>query len=174
MAKWTPELLYKHFKERLDRSEAELRHRMDGFPQEFATRAEVVSLRTVMEEMRVDHVQRREIAELKTRVDSETDGIHSKLDEAAGRRTAGVVAVTVVVSLIGITLGIMSRSGVTHADISQQIQTEAPWVSDRPEVERRLRELENENERLRVQIAAMQQLDRFFCRTRAAAGLPTC
>jgi hypothetical protein len=174
MAAWTPELLHEHFKDRLDRAEAELRHRMDGFPQEYATRAEMHALRTVMEEMRVDHVQRREVEELKGRLDAETDGIHSKLDEATGRRTAGVVAITVVMSLVGITLGVMARSGLTHADVSQQIQTEAPWVTDRPDVERRLRALETENEHLRLQIAAMQQLDKFFCRTRVLADLPAC
>ena len=132
MPEWTPDLLKEHFTERLNRAEEELRHRMDGFPQEFATRSEVTALRTILEEMRVDHVQRREIAEVKARLDSETDGIHQKLDENTGRRNATLVAITVVISLLAAMLGIIAKSGVSHSEISHQIQTEAPWVSDRP------------------------------------------
>lgn len=171
---WTIEALRQHFKERLDRRDHDLEHRFDGFPQEYASKSELDLLRSMLDGIRVDHVRRVEFDEVKQTQREASDSVRKRLDEAVGRRSAiatlsGVVAVVIAAML---TVAI-TRTGPSHADIGAQIQQEAPWITDRPRVESRLAQLEQENERLKLEVAQIRQLDAFFCRTRSKL-LPTC
>lgn len=147
---------------RLARDEAESIRRFNGFPQEYASRIETDALETKIEAIRLDHVQRREIEEIKT-----------SIAEGAGRRAAGAIAVAVIVTILGITFGIMWKAQLTHGDVSAQIHIESPWAHDRLRIEARLSALEQQNAALKLQLTQIQTLDAFFCRTRQPA-LPGC
>ena len=58
---WTPGLLKQHFDERLNHLTEELIRELDGFPQSYASRNDLETLRTLLESVRQDHVTRREI-----------------------------------------------------------------------------------------------------------------
>lgn len=100
--------------------------------------------------------------------------MRSALSEWQGRRVAWIAAAGIIATLLAIGVGQIIRSGITAADVSNQIQREAPWNRDKDEISRRVARLENDNERLRISISRLQQRDEFFCVTRAAAGLPAC
>jgi hypothetical protein len=150
-------------KEHIDGKLGDFAHRLDGFPQEYASANEVESLRKSIEDMRSDHVQRREIEQMQT-----------QMDEARGRRNAGGIAIAVVVTLVTMILGWMVQNSLTQAEVSAQIQREAPWNSDKTEIKGRILTLERELEQARSRIAALEVTNRFFCATRTSAGLPGC
>jgi len=170
---WTPDLLKQHFDERLNRLTEELIRELDGFPQSYASRNDLETLRQLLESVRQDHVTRREIEEMKQGVASGDERVRSRLDEATGRRSAGVLAVSVLATVFAVLFGIILNNQITHADINQQINTEAPWLADKPGVEARIDALEKQNENLKLKLAHEENLSRFFCRTRTPQ-LPGC
>lgn len=150
---WTPEQLKEHYDERFDRLEGELVRKFDGFPQEYATNVETDALRTIIEEMRSDHVHRREIDEVK-----------GELHENTGRRASWGVAAGVVMAILAIMFGVVLQRGITSSDVSNQIQREAPWNRDKGGIERRLAHLEGEE--TNVELARLQAKVQFLCSTR--------
>ena len=170
---WTPDLLKTHFDERLNRLTEELIRELDGFPQSYASRNDLETLRQLLESVRQDHVTRREIEEMKNAAQSGDERVRTRLDEATGRRAAGVLAVSVLATVFAVLFGIILNNQITHADITQQINTEAPWLADKPGVEARLDTLEKQNESLKLRLAHEEDLSRFFCRTRTPQ-LPGC
>lgn len=134
----------------------ELRSRIDVGPVELRT------LSRAIEDIRAEHVNRRELDEVK-----------SRLDEGTGRRTAFIASLSVITAIFAIMFGVILKGGITRQDVSAQIQTEAPWLSDRPGVENRITVLERENEQLKVRLAQAEALNKFFCRTRQPL-LPGC
>lgn len=81
---WTLESLKEHYDEKF----AEFREKLDGFPQEFATVQRVDLLDSTIDSIRSDHVQRREVDEIK-----------SSIAEGAGRRNVIMILVTSVISV---------------------------------------------------------------------------
>lgn len=158
---------------RLDRMEDNLNHRFEGFPQEYGTAPEVEALRNAIETIRSDHVQRREIDEVKATASTASEELRRRLDVNAGRRNAYTALAAVVVTLLGLAIGFSQKNQLTHTDVSNQIQAEAPWLTDKAEVDRHIQDLEVQVQRLQDQIGQIQVLDRFFCKTRAKL-LPQC
>lgn len=150
---WTLTALKQHYDERLDRRDRELDHRFDGFPQEYATLASHEILRTSLEAIRADHVQRREF-----------DDVKKELDKGAGRRTAAAALASVVTATLVLAFGYFLHSGLTHADVAEQIRSESPWAQDKPTVESRLDTLERQLGELKLKVAAQQTLIQFLCR----------
>ena len=171
--RWTPDLLKEHIDDRLRL----ISHDLEGFPEHYATRQDIDLVRQMVEDIRGDHVHRREVEEIK-----------QQQHEAAGRRSTIVIALSVVMTLLGIVLALAWASQLTSAEISAQIQTEAPWVQDRPIIEQRLSDLERQVARLQAELiqksaadvaaaarlAIIERLDLFFCRTRVLKGLAPC
>ena len=171
--RWNPDLLKEHYDERL----GQISHDLEGFPEKYSTLEDFKILRTLIEDMRSDHVQRREIEEVK-----------AQQQEAAGRRSTIVLALSVVMTLLGITFALAWASQPTTAEISAQIKTEAPWLQDRTAVEHRITVLERELVALRTslvqhsavddvasaRLSAIEKLDSFFCKTRTVKGLAPC
>lgn len=166
---------------RLARDESENIRKFSGFPQEYASRTEVELLRTALETIRADHVQRRELDERRRELDEvkaaqiqTAEDLRRRLAESAGRQGATRIATAVVATLLGVSFGALWKNQLTHADISQQIQTEAPWLQERPQIERELRTLESSEASQSQKIAAIQALDKFFCSSRVKVQLPGC
>lgn len=158
---------------RLNRMEDHLNHRFEGFPQEYGTAHEVEALRTALEAIRADHVQRREIDEVKAVANRSSEELRRRLDVNTGRRTAYSALAAVVVTLLALAIGFSQNGQLTHQDVTNQIQSEAPWLQDKPEVEQHIQALEVQVQKLQDQLAQVQERDRFFCRTRAKI-LPPC
>jgi chaperonin cofactor prefoldin len=160
---WSPDILKQHYDERLNRIETDLH----GFPEHYALRDEMERdlefLRLRIEKLSEDHVQRREY-----------DEIRADQKQASGRRTAFVGALGVIVTLMAIMWGLVTNQMITHAQVTEQIKTEAPWVADRPTVESNIDQLDRRATQLEQQIAVIRQQIEFFCRTRTKAGLPGC
>jgi len=170
---WTPGLLKQHFDERLNHLTEELIRELDGFPQSYASRNDLETLRTLLESVRQDHVTRREIEEMKNAAAVGDERVRTRLDEATGRRAAGVLAVSVLATVLAVLFGVLLNNQVTHAEITEQIKTEAPWVTDEPIVNARIAQLEKQNANLTLRLANEENLSRFFCRTRTPQ-LPGC
>lgn len=170
---WTPDLLKQHFDERLNRLTEELIRELDGFPQSYASRNDLETLRQLLESVRLDHVTRREVEEMKQAASASDDTTRTRLDEATGRRAAGVLAVSVLATVFAVLFGMLLNNQISHSEISQQIQTEAPWLADKNGVEARLDLLEKKDENLKSRIVHEEDLSRFFCRTRTPQ-LPGC
>ena len=170
---WTPNLLKQHFDERLNRLTDELIRELDGFPQSYASRNDLETLRTLLESIRQDHVTRREIEEVKNTAAHSAEQVRSRLDEATGRRAAGVLAVSVLATVLAVVFGVLINNQVTHAEITDQIKTEAPWVADEPAVNARISALERQVQTLQLRVSHGEELSRFFCRTRTPQ-LPGC
>lgn len=158
---------------RIDRMEDNLNHRFEGFPQEYGTAPEVEALRNAIESIRSDHVQRREIDEVKAAATTASEELRRRLDMNAGRRNAYTALAAIVVTLLAIAVGLSQNGQLTHTDVSNQIHAEAPWLADKAEVEQHIQSIEVQVQKLQDQIAEIQVLDRFFCRTRAKL-LPQC
>lgn len=170
---WNPDLLKQHYDERL----GQIAHDLDGFPEKYATLEDFKILRTLIEDIRADHVHRREIEEIK-----------SQQHEASGRRSTIVLALSVVMTLLGIMFALAWSSQPTTAEIRSQILVESPWLQDRPAIEKRLAALEGAilashntlvqhaagDKELVIRLTAIEKLDQFFCRSRTVKGLAAC
>lgn len=161
-SEWHVDLLKEHYDERLNRIDTEFNRKLDGFPQEYATRLEYEQIRRTLEEMRNDHVPRRELDEIK-----------EEMAKGAGRRTAFVATTAVIVTLLSLVMGIALREGLTRAEVSAQIQREAPWTKDKAGTDARIAALQRQTARQEVQIARLSDITRYFCRTRQPL-LPGC
>lgn len=159
---------------RIGRDEQENIRRFAGFPQEYAQKTEVELLRKQIETIRVDHVARREVIEVKDAQRQAAEDLRKRLDEASGRQAATRVGLAVVVTLLSLAFGAIWKDQLTHGDVSQQIQNEAPWLRDRGQIEREIQTLESSQATQSEKIAAIQALDKFFCATRVKAQLPGC
>lgn len=130
---------------------------------EYARENDLSQLRSALDVIRVDHVPRAEF----TKVEGEVNA-------AAGRRVliaglGGLLAATAALAF-----GYLLSAQPSHEQISAQIQAEAPWVADRPQVEARLAALERKDVTQQADIDALQVQVRFFCAARTKAGLPGC
>lgn len=159
---------------RLGRDEDANIRRFDGFPQEYAQKDEVEVLRNTIESIRADHVQRREMDEVKRAQGKAAEDLRTRLDEGTGRQGATRLWVAVVATVLGIAFGAVWKQQLTHAEVSQQIKTEAPWLADRAQIEKEIQTLESNQASEGEKIAAIQALDRFFCASRVKAKLPGC
>jgi cell division protein FtsB len=70
--------------------------------------------------------------------------------------------------------GFIWNAQLTAAEVSDQIQREAPWNRDKATVEREIGVLQASNTKQALQISQLQTQVRFFCATRTKAGLPGC
>ena len=142
MPGWTADQV----KELLDGVKADLVHRLDGFPQEFAYRSELAVLDAAIDGIRADHVRREEF-----------DGVRAQVREINGRRMGLLGAMAVILLLVSVmsTVLIASRPNTT-------------------DIEKRLTKLEVQNQQMQTRLASIEGLDHFFCQTRQKAGLPAC
>ena len=170
---WTPDQVLGVLNDRLISLENEVRRELSGFPESYATKLETDILRSALDVIRSDHVARRELEELKSAAAHTAERLQVRLDEANGRRQAGVIGVSVLATVFAVLFGIILNNQITHAEISNQIKTEAPWVTDQPAVDARITELEKQNANLVLRLAHEESLSRFFCRTRTPQ-LPGC
>lgn len=157
---------------RIDRMEDHLNHRFEGFPQEYGTAHEVEALRVAIEGIRSDHVQRRELDEIKDTAIHTTDGLRQRLDENAGRRSAYIALAAVVVTLLALAVGFSQKGQLTHQDVANQIRSEAPWLQDKQQVEKHIQLLELQVQHLQDHLEQLQAFDRFLCRTKTK--IPLC
>jgi len=171
--KWSAEQVLKVLGDRIDHLDQEMHRELEGFPEHYATQDQVDTLRNQHDTIRQDHVARREIEEIKERQAGVADRLQTRLDEATGRRAAGVLAVSVLATVFAVLFGIILNNQITHAEITDQIKTEAPWVTDAPVVNARITALEKQNANLMLRLAHEESLSRFFCRTRTPQ-LPGC
>lgn len=159
---WNVESLRQHLDDKLRMLHEEL----VGFPETYSRRVELEALRSQVEQVRSDHIGREEFAEA-------LKPIRAEQERAAGRRAAFAAVAFLLALGTTILWGNVSSSMLRHTDVSAQIKVEAPWVQDRPLFERRLSELEKENEALKIRLSREEALSRFFCRTRTPQ-LPGC
>lgn len=143
-----------HIKELLDR---EVR-RLD----EKSALAEAESLRArqVANEWRsamVDREARFAPATAVVAVQKDIDGIHSALSEWQGRRVAWIAAAGIIATVIAVGVGQVIRQGITAADVSNQIQREAPWNRDKAGVERRITVIERQTNLNSLELSKLQQ-----------------
>lgn len=94
-----------------------------------------------------DHVNRRDFEALR---DDQVAG--------RGRRTAYAATIGIVVTIVVVLFGFIARAGITHSDVSQQIQNEAPWNKDKPAYTQRIVSLERQVHDSQVSIARLQAL----------------
>jgi hypothetical protein len=107
------------------------------------------------------------------RMQVQVDQVVRRLDEGRGRQAAWIAAAGIIATMLAIGVGQIITQGITSAEVSQQIDREAPWNQDKAEVTRRIAFLEKTNERLKVEVSRLQQRDLFFCQTRTPV-LPGC
>lgn len=122
---------------------------LQGFPQEYGRKDDFETLRKEINNIKVDHVQRREFDTLK---DEQTQGRGARLAIFA---TAGIV-----VTLIAVALGAMYANQLTHKSVSDQIQIEAPWLADKPALEEEIQQLQQQVILLKTQLAAHEATDK--------------
>ena len=103
------------------------------------------------------------VAEMAT-VKEELGLVRSALSEWQGRRVAWIAAAGIIATLLAIGVGQIIRSGITSADVSNQIQREAPWNRDKAGVERRITVLERRQEQVRIEISRLEQRIDSICR----------
>jgi hypothetical protein len=164
----------KAINDRLDRFEADLRHKFDGFPQEYATNVEVESIRRIVEDIRADHVMRREIDDLKNTQTAVNDRVVAHLNMESGRRSTMIAFSGGIAVLLTAAFGTLWSHQLTPSDVRQQIQAESPWSADRQAVLNEIQKDETVLSAIQVRISEIESLDRFFCRTRQQAHLPGC
>jgi hypothetical protein len=173
-AAWTPDLLKEHYDDIIQLLHEELK----GFPEQYALRAEALDaialLREDLSEIRSDHVRRAEIEEVKDQLVRSSEAVRQRLDEQSGRRSGMAVTVGIVATVLALMFGWIWQGQITRAEVSDQINREAPWTKDKTQVEARIARLEIQNTAQNLQISQMQIQIRFFCATRSKAGLPGC
>lgn len=98
-------------------------------------------LRDTIDRVRTDHVAREEFQVLNARV-----------VESSGARTTLISVSAVIVTIFVGFLFYVLNNQLTSADVSTQIQKEAPWNRDKAEFTRRLVSLEQELQRLQLKL----------------------
>lgn len=163
MNEWTIQTLKDHFDELLnerintirasDKSFTEaiekIEIRLNEIPQSYAQKSEYSTLRDEITLIKSDHVQRRELNEVK---DQQAQG--------RGMRLAGAGAVGIIITLITVTLGVMYSNQIKHSDISSQIARESPWAEDKTQVEEEIHQLQQEVILLKTQLTTHEATDK--------------
>ena len=90
-------------------------------------------------------------------LEGQVDYLRRAMDTNVGRRTAWVAAGGIIATLMAIGVGQILRQGLTAADVSTQIQNEAPWNRDKEQVERRITNLERQQQVLEIQVNKLEQ-----------------
>lgn len=164
MTEWTIETLKAHFDDLLaerintirqtDKAFTEaiekIETRLNEIPQNYAQNAEYNTLRSEIETIKADHVQRREFNEIK-----------DQYSQGRGARLAAAAAMGVIITLITVALGLMYSNQITHADISNQIARESPWAEDKTQIEDEIHQLQQEVVLLKTQLATHEATDKF-------------
>ena len=127
----------------------ELRKQIDSERGSLASADALENVRSSLEGIRRDHVTRREF-----------DAVGEQIGEARGARRSMVVSATVIVSLFVVAWGAMWSNQVTHDEVKEQVQTEAPWVKDEPKIESRLNLLERRQSVVLSRLSAIEALER--------------
>jgi len=109
--------------------------------------------RGAMSDREASFVPQAQFKTLQTQVSVITDA----QNQARGRQAAWIAAAGIIATLLAIGVGQIIRQGITAADVSQQIQREAPWNSDKEQVERRITSLELQEQKLEIQLNKLQQ-----------------
>lgn len=174
MKTWTAAQVLDVLEKRIEHLDNEMHRELEGFPEHYATQVEIDLLRQSIDQMRLDHVARRELDELKTNAVGVADRLQVRLDEQTGRRSATTIAASVIATILAVMFGFIWNAQLTAAEVSEQIQREAPWNRDRAGVQREISVLQTTNAKQALQIAQLQAQNRFFCATRTEAGLPGC
>jgi hypothetical protein len=122
--------------------------------------AEALRARQAANEWRSAMVDREKrfatVTSLET-LDKELGGVREAISEWQGRRVAWIAAAGIIATLLAIGVGQILRSGISSADVSHQIQNEAPWNRDKEQIEQRITILEKRHEQVRIEISRLQQ-----------------
>lgn len=86
----------------------------------------------------------------------EVDYIRRGIDQSNGRRAAWVASAGIITTLLAIGIGQIIRQGITSADVSTQIQREAPWNRDKDAVTRRIVILEKQVQSQDLEISSLK------------------
>lgn len=133
----------------INKADARLDEILQAFPQEYVRKDELDKVRSVVDTIRTDHVQRREF-----------DGLKDEQSQGRGARIALVAASGIMLALITVALGSMYANQLTHKDVSEQISIESPWLADRPTLEEDIHLLQQQVVLLKTQLAAHEAEDR--------------
>jgi hypothetical protein len=171
---WTAEQVLDVLSNRISHLDNEMHRELEGFPEHYATQVEIDLLRQAIDAIRLDHVARRELDDVKSTAASSADRLQVRLDEQAGRRQATTISISVVATILAVMFGFIWNSQITRAEVSDQIAREAPWIKDKTAIEAHIAKLEANSQAQRLQITQLQIQSRFFCATRTKAGLPGC
>jgi hypothetical protein len=90
-------------------------------------------------------------------LEKELTVVRESISEWQGRRVAWIAAAGIIATLLAIGVGQIIRQGITAADVSTQIQREAPWNRDKAGVERRITVLEKRQEQVRIELSRLEQ-----------------
>jgi hypothetical protein len=96
-------------------------------------------------------------------MDKELGTVRGAISEWQGRRVAWIAAAGIIATLMAIGIGQILRQGITSADVSRQIQNEAPWNRDKAGIERRITVLEKRQEQVRIEISRLEQRVNSIC-----------
>jgi len=102
------------------------------------------------------------VASMET-MDKELGTVRGAISEWQGRRAAWIAAAGIIATLIAIGVGQIIRQGITAADVSTQIQREAPWNRDKAGIERRITADEKQDAKQELEITKLQQRVNSIC-----------
>jgi hypothetical protein len=158
-----------------------------GFPQTYATKielkdvrdsanAEISNVRNTASDLQVHTIGRDRFERFEEQVDEQLKTLSAQLGETSGRRTAIIGGAALLITIGALLFSTIRQSELTHADVSNQINQEAPSILRPVEAsqDQRITVLERQVLVLQQQVAQIKALDTFFCRTRAAGKLPGC
>lgn len=150
----------------LDKADTALNYRLEGM-NEF--RAQILT-------ERAEFAHKEDIHSMTERMNERMERIEEVQNANKGIRSAAAITAAIVFTLLSVAFGLLERQQLTTNDISNQIQRESPWAADKPEIMHSLQILQTANISTAQRLDAIEQLNRFFCRTRTAppANLPGC
>ncbi len=142
----------------------EFRRQSADRDENFARLADLDNVKQRLDAITSDHVRRVEFEDIKIDLAqksprSDVNSLKDSMLEGRGRRTAGAAAIAVVVFALSLLFGYVLRAGITSADVSDQIQKEAPWNRDKPIYTARIASLEKQISQNEVDIARLQALE---------------
>ncbi len=125
-----------------------------GFPQTYATKADLEHVRTTADELQIHLIGRERFERFESAISDQIKAIENQQSRGTAIRTTILATLFVVVTLVIVLLSTMKQT-----------------VDD---VDTRTNRLEHQVIVLQQQIKAIQALDHFFCATRIQAKLPAC
>lgn len=125
MEEWTIATLKEHLDAVLTERDKSMREILHS-----STEA-IERIETRINQITSDHVTRAEFEDVKI-----------NFSQNKGAKTAFVASLSIILTLMGITLGAMYDKQVSPEEISRQISRESPWLADRPAIESRLDEID--------------------------------